>query len=126
MSTHHPDTSHLNGHAASEGRFQTTLEGTYSAVDLTLARIYGYASPEELMNSISDIARQLYLDPGRRKEFARLIQKHGSVTDFESPIRRKDGEIIWISENARELRDHDGELLGYEGSVTDITARKSR
>src|SRR3712207_863772 len=103
MSAHKSDSSFTG-----QGRFQTTPDGQYSVVDDTLAGIYGYDSSEELMSSVTDIARQLYLDPGRRKEFARLIQKHGSVTNFESPIRRKCGRIIWISEDARELRDERG------------------
>ncbi len=60
----------------------------------------------------------------RRTEFVRLMQEHGVVQNFESQIYRKDGTIIWISENARAVRDASGKILYYEGMVEDITARK--
>ncbi len=109
---------------AVEGIFQTSLDGHYLAANPSLARIYGYASPDELLGSYSDISRQLYTDERKRGEFIEEMKKEGKVTDFEAQIRRKNGQVIWISENAREVRDEDGELLYYEGTVEDITARK--
>ncbi len=89
---------------AVEGIFQTTPDGRYISANPTLARIYGYASPEELIAHLTDIKRQLYVDPNRRDEFLYLLQEHGSVSGFESQVYRKDGSIIWISENARAVR----------------------
>src|ERR1043166_768193 len=89
-----------------------------------LARIYGYDSPGELIATISDINHQLYEQPGRRDEFIRLIQEHGIVSKFESQVYRKDRSIIWISENARVVRDAQGNVLYFEGTVEDITDRK--
>jgi sigma-B regulation protein RsbU (phosphoserine phosphatase) len=109
---------------AVEGIFQTTPEGRYISVNPALTRIYGYSSPEELIASLTDIGKSLYVDPKRRDEFIRLMQENGVVTDFESQIYRKDGSIIWISENARAVRDAHGDLLYYEGLVEDITKRK--
>ena len=109
---------------AIEGIFQTTLEGHYLAVNPALARIYGYAGPEDMMASLRDIQRQLYVDPQWRREFLRLVQQDGVVTNFESRIYRKNGEIIWISENARAVRDENGALLFFEGTVEDISERK--
>lgn len=106
------------------GIFQTTPEGTYLNVNPALARIYGYSSQEELMSRISDIGRLLYVDPSRRSEFVRLMQAQGVVRDFESQIYRKDGSVIWISENARAVSDAKGKIQYYEGTVDDITARK--
>ncbi|HXC98149.1 MAG TPA: SpoIIE family protein phosphatase [Verrucomicrobiae bacterium] len=107
-----------------EGIFQTSPDGHYIAANSALARIYGYGSPEELMNSVRDIARKLYVEPGRRSEFVQLMQQLDTVTDFESRIYRKDGTIIWIAENVRAVRDAQGRLLNYEGTVEDITQRK--
>ncbi len=106
------------------GIFQTTPEGGYLNVNPALARIYGYSSQEELMGRISDIGRLLYVDPSRRSEFVRLMQEQGVVKDFESQIYRKDGSVIWISENARAVRDGKDQIQYYEGVVEDITARK--
>ena len=107
-----------------EGIFRTTLDGHYLLANVALARIYGYDSPVELMASIQDIAHRLYVEPGRRDEFVRLMQEHDTLTGFESKIYRKDETIIWISENCRAVRDARGNLLYYEGTVEDITERK--
>jgi sigma-B regulation protein RsbU (phosphoserine phosphatase) len=107
-----------------EGIFRTTTDGHYLLVNTALARIYGYDSPMELMASITDIAHRLYVEPGRRDEFVLLMQANDTITGFESKIYRKDGDIIWISENCRAVRDVEGKALYYEGSVEDITERK--
>lgn len=107
-----------------EGIFQTTPEGRYLLANAALARIYGYASPGELMRNVTDIGRKLYVQPGRRDEFVRFMQEHDTITNFESPIYRKDGSIIWISENCRAVRNSTGILLYYEGTVEDITSRR--
>jgi sigma-B regulation protein RsbU (phosphoserine phosphatase) len=107
-----------------EGVFRTTPDGHYLLANVALARIYGYDSPAELMASIKDIARKLYVEPGRRDEFVRLMQAHDTLSGFESKIYRKDETIIWIAENCRAMRDTEGKLLYYEGTVEDITERK--
>ncbi|MBW4580560.1 MAG: EAL domain-containing protein [Tildeniella nuda ZEHNDER 1965/U140] len=109
---------------AVEGIFQTTPDGRYLTANPMLAKIYGYDSPQELTTSLIDIRHQLYVDPQRRDEFSRLLQAQDAVLDFESQVYRKDGSIIWISEHARAMRDSHGCLLGYEGTVEDITSRK--
>ena len=107
-----------------EGIFQTTPDGRYLVANSALARIYGYANPEELMQSVTDIGQRLYVAPGRREEFRRIMDEHDTITGFESQIFRKDGSIIWISENCRAIRDAKGRLQHYEGTVEDITARR--
>lgn len=109
---------------AIEGVFQTTPDGTYIAVNPALARIYGYHSPEDLIVGLRDISHQLYVEPERRTEFMRLMEQHGSVSNFESRVYRRDGDIIWISENARAVYDDSGALVCYEGTVEAITERK--
>ena len=109
---------------AVEGIFQTTADGRYLTANPALARMYGYASPEDLMERVTNIGEQIYADPGRRDEFGRLIQRDGFVQDFELRIRRGDGKIAWTSVNARVLRDDEGRVVGYEGFVKDITEQK--
>ncbi len=109
---------------AIDGIFQTTPDGHYLSANPALARIYGYSSPEELMASLINIEKQLYVEFNRRSEFGRLLQKNEAVTDFESQIYSKDGRVLWISESARAVRDASGKLLHYEGTVQDITRRK--
>jgi PAS domain S-box-containing protein len=109
---------------AIEGIFQTAPDGHYLSANPALARIYGYNSPEELVAALGDIERQLYTEPSRRAEFIRLVQQEGSVADFESQVRRKDGHAIWITETARAVCGPDGKVVYYEGTVQDITERK--
>lgn len=108
-----------------EGIFQTSPEGRYIDANPALAKIYGFRSPQELIGSLNDISQQLYVDPRKRHEFSELILERDQVTNFESQIYRRDGSIIWISENARAVRDSKGKLLHYEGTVEDITERKN-
>lgn len=109
---------------ALEGIFQTTYDGHYISANPALAQLYGYNSPEELIATLTDIEHQLYVDPYRRSEFVSLMQQQGAVSRFESQVYRKDGSIIWISENARTVFDANKTLLYYQGFVEDITERK--
>lgn len=108
---------------AIEGIFRTTPDGHYVDANPALARIYGYDSPAALMRGLTDIADQLYVDPARRPQFQALMQANDQVADFDSEIRRRDGKVIWISENARAVRDWTGRIVCYEGTVEDVTAR---
>src|SRR5215213_4563955 len=109
---------------AVEGIFQTTVDGKFLTANPALARMFGYASPEELLEVISDIGDQLYVEPGRREEFYRLALRDGFVSGFEVQMLRKDGSPVWASINARAVYDDDGDIAGYEGTVEDITGRK--
>jgi diguanylate cyclase (GGDEF)-like protein/PAS domain S-box-containing protein len=106
------------------GMFQTSTDGHYLAANQALAELYRYESAETLMAGIADIGTSLYVKPERRNEFARQIQAHGHVSDFESEVFCRDGSRIWISENAHAVRGSDGELLYYEGTVENITERR--
>jgi PAS domain S-box-containing protein len=103
------------------GMFQSSPSGRYLAANTAMAHLYGYTSPDELMLAFSDIGTQLYVDPSRRSEFIQLLQQNDSIAGFESQVRRRDGSLIWISEKARCVRDAQGRLLYYEGTVEDIT-----
>jgi len=107
-----------------EGIFQTTVDGRYISANPALARIYGYESPEELIGSLGNIEQQLYVESSFRTEFVHLMQQHNAVSELESQVYCKNGNAIWISENARTIRDATGQILGYEGTVRDITERK--
>jgi len=109
---------------AIEGIFRTTVEGHYLDANPALAHIYGFDSPEELMRSLRDIGTQLYVEKQRREEFTHIMKARGSVTGFESQVYRKNGDVIWISENARAIFAEDGSPIGYEGTVEDITERR--
>ena len=106
------------------GIFQSTPSGGYISANPALAKLYGYDSPEALMSDITNISQQLYVDAERRLEFVAAMEADNAVSGFESMVCRKDGRRIWVSENVRAVRDAKGELLYYEGTVSDITERK--
>ncbi|MEK6670687.1 MAG: PAS domain S-box protein [Nitrospirota bacterium] len=109
---------------AVEGIFQSTSSGRYLSVNPAMARMYGYASPEELMGSVTDIAHEVYVDPDCREALTRLLERQGVVRGFEYEVYRKDGSTIWISESVRAVRDGGGTILYYEGTIEDITERR--
>jgi adenylate cyclase len=110
---------------AMEGIFQSTPAGGFLSANPALAKLYGYDSPEELISNVNNISEQLYVDPDRRREFIAAMDADNAVSGFESMVRRKDGSTIWVSENVRTVRDSKGVLMYYEGTVSDITDRKS-
>src|SRR5215204_1202836 len=109
---------------AVEGIFQTTVDGRFLTANPALARMLGYESPEELLGAISNIRHQLYVEPGRREEFYQRALRDGFVSGFEVQMHRKDGNLVWVSANARAIYDAGGGISGYEGTLEDITERK--
>lgn len=103
-----------------EGMFRTSLAGAYLAVNPALAEIYGYDSPQQMMAELCDIERQLYVNPERRQEFIETMARDSCVADFCSQVYCRDGETIWIMEHARAIRDEQGQLMFYEGTVCQI------
>ena len=109
---------------AQEGIYRSTPEGRIIMANQAMAKMFGYDSPEELMTSITDIARQLYVDPEERAKIRKMIEEQGFVRNYETQFYRKDGSIIWISMTMQAIRDEKGQILYYEGMDEDITNRK--
>ena len=109
---------------AVEGIFQTSPDGRYISVNPCLAGMFGYDSPGELIDAITDIAQQQHVHPEDRTTLRSLLDEQGFVEGFETHLYRKDGTRVWVSMNARTVRDTDGDVIYYEGTTQDITARK--
>lgn len=112
---------------ATTGIYQTTLDGRYVKANPMLAQMLGYASPEALISEVrgeNSLERRFYVEPGRRAEFARLVEQHDALTGFESEVYRRDGSRIWVSEHALSIRDGAGKLVGFQGTTIEITDRK--
>jgi len=108
---------------AVEGIFQTGLDGRIISANPAVARILGYASPDELILEVGNI-QKIHVDPARREEFIRMIREYGAVNDFEANLRCKNDRKIWCSLSARALWNSGGGLVGFEGLIIDITRRK--
>lgn len=107
------------------GIFRSTRDGRMVRANPALARLNGFTTEQELIAAVNNIGQEWYVDPRRREEFVRLIETHGRVTDFVSEVYRfKTREKIWISETAWNIKDADGKLVCYEGTITEATGRK--
>jgi diguanylate cyclase (GGDEF)-like protein/PAS domain S-box-containing protein len=107
---------------AAEGIYQFTPEARYLSANPAMARIFGFDTPEELMSLLSN--HSPYLEANRREQFFSSLEEAGELHGFESQVRKHNGDIIWISENARRVLDPGGMTLFYEGFVEDISLRK--
>lgn len=106
------------------GIFQTTPDGRYLSINPAGARMYGYDSPKEMIASVTDLARQLYVDPYDRRLLMGLVEKKDIVEGFEAEHYRKDGSKIWTSINIRAHRTRRGKILRFDTTIEDITERK--
>ncbi len=109
---------------STDGIFQITPDGYYIACNPSLARLYGYESPNQFLSHITGVGQYLHKDPQRRYQFLDLLHSKGLVEDFESQVYRQDGTLIWICQSAWAVRDATGYILYYEGLVKDITKQK--
>lgn len=106
-----------------EGIFRTLPDGRLLRANPALVEMHGFQTEEELIESVSDLATEWYVDPDDRARLLERLAGDGQVIHFETQMyRRATGERIWVSENARAVYGEDGEIEYYEGSVRDITA----
>lgn len=110
---------------ALEGIFQTTAEGRCILVNDALAHMLGYGSANEFMALTTNMEEQLYADPKQRIAFRNMLEAKGRVMGFETQHLRRDGSRIWVSMNVRALYDERGSFIFYEGTVEDISLRKT-
>jgi PAS domain S-box-containing protein len=106
------------------GIFQTTPEGRYLSVNPAGARMYGYDSPADMIESVVNMTHQVYVNPEDRKRLKEILETEDYLEGFEAEHFRKDGSRIWSSLNARAIRDATGAIRYYETTAQDITERK--
>jgi diguanylate cyclase (GGDEF)-like protein/PAS domain S-box-containing protein len=105
-----------------EGVYQVTREGRLLAANPALVAMLGYGSIEELQ--AAGVSRDFYANPGGRDALVERLLGEGELVGAEYELRRRDGSVITVSENARVIRGDDGAISGFEGTITDITERK--
>ena len=111
---------------ALDGIFQSSLQGRFINVNSALANIYGYESPTEMIESITNISEQIYVDPETKIKFQEILDKQGTAKNFEYQSYCKDRSIIWTQIDARVVKDINNNVIYYEGLVQDISDRKRR
>jgi len=103
------------------GIYRLTPDGTFVDVNRALAELLGYDDRQQLIGLDSG---SLYVEDEHRQAWLLLMEHEGEVPDFETQIYRRDGDTIWVRSHTRALTASDGALIGYKGTVEDISARK--
>ncbi|HPP06195.1 MAG TPA: PAS domain S-box protein [Syntrophorhabdaceae bacterium] len=106
------------------GLYTSTVEGRLLWVNKTLSDIHGFGSPEEMIESITDIGSQICVNQEDRKRLIEQLKEKGYVNDFEMCCKKKDGSYIWLLITAKALYDEKGDMKYIEGTIIDITKRK--
>ena len=107
---------------APEGIFQMSPEGRLLSANPASAHMLGYGSSEDMLSSVVNVGKQLYVNSEDRFRVTKLVAERGIVKGFEVPFYRKDGTTIWISLYAQAVRDEDGNLF-YQWTMENITER---
>src|SRR4029453_6868283 len=107
-----------------DGIYVTTPGGALLNANPALARMMGYATPQDLINGIGDIADSVYVDAEARVEYERLMQRDGMVREYEYQVRTRTGSVLWLSDSASAVRNDAGDIIRSEGTVRDITDQK--
>lgn len=110
---------------AIEGMFQTKPEGQFISANKALAELLGYKTPEDLITSVLDFEKQLYVNPNQRKKFINNIEKDGKVFHFKTKFLKKNYDTLNVAITARKVVDTSGKVH-YEGSIRDLTAIKEK
>jgi PAS domain S-box-containing protein len=109
---------------AIDGIYQTTPDGRFITANQAMATMLGFDSAEELMNSVKDINKELYVDSKERDRVKALIESNTQQTGFEFQLHKKNREVIWVRANERAVKDKKGRTLYFEGMLENITERK--
>jgi diguanylate cyclase (GGDEF)-like protein/PAS domain S-box-containing protein len=104
-----------------EGVYRTTRDGRFLVVNPAFVQILGYDSAEEIYQLR---AASLYWYPADRDSYVRRLDGEGEVRDVEYVLRRKNGSMLVVVDNGRVVRDKEGRISGFEGTIADITERK--
>jgi PAS domain S-box-containing protein len=106
----------------SEGIYRSTPDGRPLMANPALVKMLGYDSLEECL--ARNIEEEGYFDGSVRESYKRIMEERGEVRDFVNVWRRKDGTELVVRENAHAVRDENGRIIYYEGTVEDITAQE--
>jgi PAS domain S-box-containing protein len=109
---------------AAGGIYQLTPEGFYLSANPALARVLGYADPDDLLRHVKNANETVCFNARERQLFLKELEDMGFIHNYEIQVMRKDGTRIWVNENARIVKDEAGATLYYEGSLEDISQRK--
>ncbi len=110
---------------AQEGIFRADSHNRFIDANPSMARILGYDSPQQLIDSVSNIGKQVFADRSEKRRFYEALSKEGRVSGFEGRFKRKDGKEIWGSVRAVTVYDQRRNPIYVDGLIEDISHRKA-
>jgi PAS domain S-box-containing protein/putative nucleotidyltransferase with HDIG domain len=103
------------------GLYSATPDGKILEANPVLVQMFGYPDRDAMMKmNLAD----LHFSPEDFARWLNAIQQDGFVRNFECLMRRRDGSVFWVNDNARGVIDPEGKTNYYQGSMEDITERK--
>lgn len=107
------------------GIFQSTVEGRFINVNFKLAELFRYKNPGQMLSGITDISKQLFVDPEQRKQIVAKIINARAFMNTEVLYKKIDGTDFTANLHMRAVRDYRDRILFLEGFVEDISDRKN-
>ena len=101
--------------------YRTDAEGNIVFASRSATDLLGYSIDELMGRKLAE----LYADPSGREEFLKALSANGGhVRGYETPLRRKSGEVVLVATSAGFVRDNAGNVVGVEGIARDISEQK--
>jgi PAS domain S-box-containing protein len=104
---------------ATIGIYRTTLDGKILMANPALVKMLGFSSFDDLAHR--NLEEEGYEPDYPRAKFLETLEKEGKIIGLESAWHQRDGNTLYVRENASVIRDADGKILYYDGNVEDIT-----
>ncbi|TVM16019.1 hypothetical protein DPQ33_13735 [Oceanidesulfovibrio indonesiensis] len=106
------------------GIFQCDSERRFLNANPQLAALYGFDTPEQLMDSLTDVTERLELGKDELEEALDTLRREGVIRNFEVQLQRTDGSLIWTAHSIRAVTTPQGDIQFYDGFVTDVSEKK--
>ncbi len=106
------------------GMFQSTPGGELLTANPAMARIFGYESAQDMMNSRPDVKEVFWVDGSQREALLEFLLVYGDISAYETRCYKTDGSIIYVNLHVKGIKDNVGQIEYLEGNLEDITARK--
>ncbi len=103
--------------------FMTSLDEQLIDFNDVALEMFGYAPggrDELLQTNVANV----YANTEQREAHVALVSKQGFSKEYPVDLRKKDGTIIHTLITAIARRDPQGTIIGFQGTVRDITERK--
>ena len=100
--------------------YMSTIEGEFIDINPAGLELFGY----DRTDLISIFVKDLYVNKADRNKLMFTLNEEGEVSDYEVNLKKKNGEVLTCILNTIVVTNQDGEVIGYQGIIKDITSRK--